>query len=136
MAGEKVTRILRAKSSFSDEEIAVMSDAIGWDWIYADAKPRKEKLTQVCFTGCSVKEKEELSQLANNANLEVVRSVTKKLAFLCCGENAGSAKPQSARDNMIGFGFSQAFSGSDSSKNALAGIPITCFHLPSWRLCR
>ncbi len=98
MAGEKVTRILRAKSPFSDDEIAVMSDAMGWDWIYANAKPRKEKLTQVCFTGFSVKEKEELSQLANNANLEVVGSVTKNLAFLCCGENAGPAKFQSARD--------------------------------------
>jgi hypothetical protein len=63
-----------------------------------NAKPRKEKLTQVCFTGFSVKEKEESSQLANNANLEVVGSVTKKLAFLCCGENAGPAKLQSARD--------------------------------------
>ena len=60
MAGEKVTRILRAKSSFNPEEIAAMSDAEGWDWIYANAKPVKEKLTQVCFTGFSTGEKLEL----------------------------------------------------------------------------
>lgn len=98
MAGEKVARILRAKSPFSDEEIAAMSDPQGWDWIYANAKPRKDKLSQVCFTGFSVKEKEELRQLASNANLKVVGSVTKNLAFLCCGENAGPAKLQNARE--------------------------------------
>jgi len=98
MAGEKVTRILRAKSPLSNEEIAAMPDSQGWDWIYANAKPRKEKLTKVCFTGFSVVEKEELSQLAGNASLTVVGTVTKNLAFLCCGENAGPAKLQSARE--------------------------------------
>lgn len=92
MAGEKVTRILRAKSPFSAEQIAALSDTQGWEWIYANAKPRKEKLTQVCFTGFSATEKAELSELAQAANLEVVGSVTKGLAFLCIGDNAGPAK--------------------------------------------
>ena len=60
MAGEKVTRIHKAKSPFSKDETAGMTDAQAWDWIYANAKPKKEKLSQVCFTGFSVKEKEEL----------------------------------------------------------------------------
>jgi hypothetical protein len=47
MASERVTRILKAMSPFSAEEIFSMSDAQGRDWIYANAKPRKEKLTQV-----------------------------------------------------------------------------------------
>lgn len=98
MAGEKVTRILRAKSPFTAEQIAVLSDAQGWEWIYANAKPRKEKLTLVCFTGFSATEKAELSQLAQTANLEVVGSVTKGLAFLCVGENAGPAKLQKAKE--------------------------------------
>lgn len=96
MASEKVTRILRAKSPFSPKEIAAMSDAQGWDWIYANAKPRKEKLSQVCFTGFSAGEKAELTSLALSANLEVVASVTKSLAFLCAGENAGPAKLEKA----------------------------------------
>lgn len=96
MAGEKVTRILRAKNPFTVEQISALSDVQGWEWIYANAKPRKEKLTQVCFTGFSVTEKFELSELAKAANLEVVGSVTKGLAFLCVGENAGPSKLRKA----------------------------------------
>ena len=98
MAGENVTRILKAKSPFTAEQIAELSDAQGWEWIYANAKPRKEKLTQVCFTGFSGTEKSELTELAQAANLEVVGSVTKGLAFLCVGENAGPAKLQKAKE--------------------------------------
>lgn len=98
MASEKVTRILKAKSPFSSEEIATMSDRDGWAWIYANAKPRKEKLSQVCFTGFSTTDKADLTALAEAANLDVVGSVTKNLAFLCYGENAGPAKLQKARE--------------------------------------
>lgn len=98
MAGERVTRILKAKSPFNTEQIATMSDAQGWKWIYENAKQRKEKQNQVCFTGFSATEKAELSQLAQAANLEVVGTVTKKLAFLCVGENAGPTKLQKAKE--------------------------------------
>jgi NAD-dependent DNA ligase len=98
MTSEKITRILKAKSPFSSEEVSAMTDAQGWDWIYANAKPKKEKLTQVCFTGFTAVEKAELSALAHAANLEVVGSVTKNLAFLCAGENAGPAKLEKARE--------------------------------------
>jgi len=98
MATEKVTRILKAKSQLSAEEIAGMSDTQGWEWIYANAKPRKEKLTQVCFTGFSTADKAELTALAQAANLAVVGSVTKNLAFLCAGENAGPAKLEKAQE--------------------------------------
>jgi NAD-dependent DNA ligase len=98
MAGEKVTRILKARSTFTEEQIEKLSDADGWDWIYANAKPRKEKLTQICFTGFSASEKVELMALALAAQLEVVSSVTKGLAFLCAGENAGPAKLQKANE--------------------------------------
>lgn len=97
MASEKVTRILKAKRPFSASEIAAMSDAQGWDWIYANAKPRKEKQTQVCFTGFSSTEKLALGALAQDARLEVVASVTKSLAFLCAGENAGPTKLEKAK---------------------------------------
>ena len=103
MASEKVSRILKAKSPFSAEQISTMSDTEGWDWIYANAKPRKDKLTQVCFTGFSAAEKNQLTALAQTANLEVVSSVTRNLAFLCVGENAGPAKLEKAKeqDNHI-----------------------------------
>ena len=98
MPSEKLTRILNAKSPFSAEEISTMSNAEGWDWVYSNAKPRKEKLTQICFTGFSTAEKTELMALACESRLEVVGSVTKNLAFLCAGENAGPAKLSKATE--------------------------------------
>lgn len=101
MPSEKLTRILRAKSSLSPAEIEAISEAQGWALVYQNAKPRKEKLTQVCFTGYSAAEKAELSGLATAAQLEVVTSVTKNLAFLCAGDNAGPAKLDKARDQGV-----------------------------------
>ena len=86
MPSEKLTRILKAKSPFSSEEIAAMSEDAGWDWVYAHAKPKKEKLTQVCFTGFSSADKASLAALAAEARLEVVATVTKSLAFLCASK--------------------------------------------------
>ena len=53
MPPEKLTRILKARSSFSSEQISALTDAQGWDWAYANANPRKEKLSEICFTGFS-----------------------------------------------------------------------------------
>lgn len=97
MASEKVARILKAKSPFSAEEVAAMTDIEGWDWIYGNAKPKKERLSQVCLTGFSSVEKAQLTELAAQAHMEIVGSVTKNFAFLCVGENAGPAKLEKAR---------------------------------------
>ena len=101
MASEKLTRILKAKSPFSTQQIESMSDSEGWDWVYSNAKPRKERLTQVCFSGFSATDKAELSAQAVESGLEVVGSVTKNLAFLCAGENAGPAKLEKAREQGV-----------------------------------
>lgn len=101
MASEKVARILKAKSPFTSKQIDAMSDSEGWDWIYANAKPKKEKLTQICFTGFSATEKAKLAALAYEAKLEVVGSVTKNLAFLCVDENAGPAKVSKAQEQGV-----------------------------------
>ena len=101
MPSEKLTRILKAKSPFSPEQIAAMSETEGWDWVYSNAAPRKEKLMQVCFTGFSVSEKEELSALAKEHRLAVATSVTKDLAFLCTGPNAGPAKLAKATEQGV-----------------------------------
>ena len=49
MQNEKLKRIITTKSSFPAEEIESMSDADGWNWVYANAKPSTEKLTQFCL---------------------------------------------------------------------------------------
>jgi BRCT domain type II-containing protein len=101
MPSEKLTRILKARSQFSAEQVSALTDAQGWDWVYANANPRKEKLSEICFTGFSHVEKEELVGLAKNARLRVTTAVTKTLSFLCAGENAGPTKLEKAHAQGI-----------------------------------
>jgi NAD-dependent DNA ligase len=92
MPSERLTRILLAKSHWSKEEIANLSDSEGWAWVYANASPKREKLPEICFTGFSATEKTELVTLATSAHLRVVQTVNQSLSYLCAGENAGPAK--------------------------------------------
>lgn len=101
MPSEKLTRILKAKSPFSSEQIEAMTDAEGWDWVYAHASPRKEKLPEICFTGFSLTEKSELAERASNARFRVVVTITKTLSFLCVGENAGLVKVEKAKEHKV-----------------------------------
>ena len=97
MPSETLVRILRAKSPFSEEQISAMSDAAGWAWVYASSSAKKQdRGPQVCFTGFGAVDKAELTRHANEAGLEVVGSVTKGLAILCVGANAGAVKLASA----------------------------------------
>ncbi|MFB9133331.1 hypothetical protein QSH35_022180 [Xanthomonas arboricola pv. juglandis] len=69
-----------------------MTEVDGWNWVYANAVPRKDRLIQVCFTGFSAADKEVLIALASESQLEVVTSVTKSLAFLCAGGQCWASK--------------------------------------------
>ena len=104
MAGPKVTSILKSKSELSGDEIAQMTDAEGWAYIYKHFPPktkRKKVDNQICFTGFSTKEKAALVQIATDNGLGVVSSVTKKLEFLVVGENAGPAKLKKAEEQGV-----------------------------------
>ena len=101
MPSEKLTRILRSRSSFAPEQIEGMSESEGWAWVYGHASPRKEHLPSVCFTGFAQGDRDELSSLAQERILSVVTSVNKSLSFLCVGENAGAAKLAKAKENGI-----------------------------------
>lgn len=96
MLTEKLLRILRSKSSFTEAQLASMTEAEGWRWVYSQPKTRESGPPQVCFTGFPVDEKAELAALASKAGLDVVRSVTKRLAYLCIGEEPGPAKLEKA----------------------------------------
>ena len=101
MASEKLTRILGSKSSFTPDQIAAMSEAEGWAWVYSRASPHKERLPSVCFTGFNAAERDALTALATEAHLSVVGSVNKSLAFLCAGGSAGPAKLAKAKEQGI-----------------------------------
>ena len=101
MPSEKLTRILLSKSPFSQEQISLMTEADGWQWVYANKAPAKEKLPEVCFAGFSDSEKRSLCQLAANSGLAVVTTVTRHLLFLCAGKNPGPAKLEKAENQGV-----------------------------------
>ena len=109
MPSEKLTQILLSKSPFSQEQISGMTDAEGWKWVYANKAPSKEKHFEVCFTGFSESEKGSLSQLAIDAGLMVVGSVTRNLSFLCIGPNPGPAKLEKAKKQQTTTGTLEQF---------------------------
>ena len=104
MAGEKVAMILRSRTELSDQQIANMSDAEGWQLIYS-LKPRKSQIpkipNEICFTGFSPSDKDRLGQLAAAHGLHVAKSVTRSLAFLVTGPNAGPTKLKKARQQEV-----------------------------------
>lgn len=104
MLTEKLTRILRSKSSFSEQEISQMTESDGWKWVYKDKAPKTKEgkhITEVCFTGFPDSERSDLLRLAARSELVVVGSVTRKLSFLVEGQYPGSAKHEKAEKQGV-----------------------------------
>lgn len=59
------------------------------------------KLSDICFTGFKKQDKDNLTKLAKQKDLNIRSSVTKNLAFLCCGYNAGPKKIEAARKQGV-----------------------------------
>jgi NAD-dependent DNA ligase len=112
MASERVSKILRAKTDLTDDQIAGMSDAQGWQVIYSlpSRRDRKARLVdQVCFSGFSESEKERLSALATAHGMNVTASVTKNLTYLVTGPNAGPMKIKKAMEQDVTLMSEQQF---------------------------
>ena len=104
MASEKPTMILLSKSDMTKDEISKLTDAEAWKLIYSIRTVKaKDNRLQVCFTGFGTTQKQELTDLANSNKFKVVASVTKKLDFLCGGENAGPKKIEKAESQGVQF---------------------------------
>jgi len=101
MLSEKLLRLLRSKSPFSEAQLAAMTEPEGWRWVYGQQRRADAPTLQVCFTGFSLDEKAELAALATKAGLNVVRSVTKGLSFLCTGSKPGPAKLDKAESQGV-----------------------------------
>jgi NAD-dependent DNA ligase len=99
MPSEKVTKIL-LKRGLSEEKIRAMSEIGAWDQVYATEPPKKRDKggPEICFTGFTDAEKEELSVLAIQANFHVVTSVTVGLSVLCVGAAPGEVKIKKATE--------------------------------------
>ena len=98
MPSERVTGVLLSKTDMTPEEIAALSEPQAWRLVYAMAPPRLEKKVEVCFTGFNLTGKATLGALAEEAGLQVVKSVTRNLGLLVCGPNAGPKKLEKAAE--------------------------------------
>lgn len=103
MPSEKLIAILRAKSPFSTDEIAAMSDAEGWRWVYQNKPVKKDHLHEICFTGFTASERAGLETLAGSVGMTVKESVTTTLAYLCVGATPGPSKIKRARQQGVMF---------------------------------
>ena len=103
MPSEKVIKILRSKSDFTNEEISNMSEREAWAWVYQNKPPATpaDNRDQICFTGFRPAEREKLWVIAEGAGMKIVKSVTKKLSFLCTGENPGPSKLEKAKTQEV-----------------------------------
>ena len=97
---DKLVRILRSKSAFSEAEIAKLTEAEGWNWVYANSPVKssadERALQEVCFTGMSTTQKDDLARAATASDMKVVTSVTKNLSYLVVGDEPGPSKLQKA----------------------------------------
>jgi hypothetical protein len=111
MVSQKLSQILRAKSTFTEAEIGKLSEHAGWNWVYANMPPKNKRgpWFEICFSGFGLTEKVILSSRATAAGHRVVGSVTKGLTFLCVGENPGASKVQKAQDQHVRFLSRQQF---------------------------
>ncbi len=99
MPSDKVTRALLSKTEFSRDEISKLSETEAWNLLYERSPPKpKDRRIQICFTGFKEPEKLELVSVAESNGLRSVSSVTKKLAYLVCGDNAGPSKMEKAAE--------------------------------------
>ncbi len=103
MLNAKLIQILRSKSTFTEEQLSLLSDGEGWKWVRENASPSKTRRagSEICFTGFGVTERTTLSSLASTTGLRVVGSVTKGLAYLCVGDNPGAVKLQKAQSQNV-----------------------------------
>jgi NAD-dependent DNA ligase len=101
MPSEKLTRILRARCGLSEAEIAAISDADGWKLVYANKPASAGKRYEICFTGFSDVEKNELNQIAVERGMFVVTTVTKHLDCLCVGPSPGPSKLEKAQRQNV-----------------------------------
>ena len=67
----------------------------------APEKVTKHAATEILFTGFLKAERALLEQMAHEAGMMVVKSVTNGLVYLCAGPNAGPAKVQPARERGL-----------------------------------
>lgn len=93
----KLLSILKSKTELTEKELTNLTEKQGWEIVYS-LKPKKEPKIEICFTGFTPPEKDNLIKVAEKNNFHIAKSVTVSLNFLCCGDNAGPSKIKKAHE--------------------------------------
>ena len=94
----KRSNIISVHENFEEAEKEALKIQKSYEIIPRNKTNRSniDKNLEVCFTGFSKNEKNELISIAKEQNLFVRTEVTKKLGLLVCGTNAGPSKIKQA----------------------------------------
>jgi BRCT domain type II-containing protein len=100
MLSQKVLMIM------AKHEIAVipgMSEKQAWDAVYYKTKKsvKPRSAVSICFTGFTAEIGKTLKDTAIDRGWSVNVSVAKSTTHLCCGENAGPKKIETARSQGV-----------------------------------
>jgi BRCT domain type II-containing protein len=94
---EKLELILRSKTGLTQEQISSISDGDGWRLVYEASPNRRADRVEICFTGFTAPEKEEMELIATRIGMTVVQQVNMNLRYLCIGDKPGPAKMDLAK---------------------------------------
>lgn len=100
MLSEKVLRIM------AKHEIPVrpdMTEKQAWDAVYGKTKKpvKPRSAVSICFTGFTATTGQSLKDIAVERGWVVNASVAKSTTHLCCGDNAGPKKVETARNQGV-----------------------------------
>lgn len=97
--GTRLFRKDRVKENFTEETDDFLAQPLPSDPV--NRPPQKEVKLNICFTGFAKADRTSLEKLSIENNLQVRKSVTKNLQFLCTGYNAGAKKLQKAENQGV-----------------------------------
>ena len=93
-------RILQTFETIEEAELAFSTLDISLSVQNEDYEPKyhisRADVFDICFTGFKKTDKEELTKLAKDSNMNICQSVTLHLNMLCYGYNAGPVKLKKA----------------------------------------
>ena len=99
----KLLNALRSRTKLTSKEIELLTEREGWDIIYSLSNSNKKPLEEkpaICFTGFTNDEKDLLVEIAIAHNFHVTQKVIKSLSLLVCGDEPGTVKLETAKEQQ------------------------------------
>ena len=137
MASPNVISMMLGKGApYSMEELQQMGDRDCWKWVYQNKPPKKgDTRPQICFTGFTPEEREELETLADKAGYKVVKSITVKLKMLVTGEMPGPSKVKEAQEQGVKIINREKFVSEMKRADKKYEVQFKDGYAQGWKIC-